>query len=80
MPELVLKQPGLKEKEPTLTDLCVDLASAALPMEQLFRGPIAPQCVNVNDGESAIVLLGDHDAQCLAFVVNEIMRLKKRFP
>jgi hypothetical protein len=30
---LVLEQAGLKKKEPTLTDFCVYLAGATLPME-----------------------------------------------
>ncbi len=33
MPILVLEQAGLKKEEPTLTDLCVYLAGAALPMK-----------------------------------------------
>jgi hypothetical protein len=68
----------LKKKEPTLTDPCVNLAGAAFPMEQLVCGTIAPKCVNVNDGECAIALLGDCDSQRLAFVVDEIVRLKER--
>lgn len=80
MPALILKQSRLKKEEPTLTDLCVYLAGAPFPMERLFRGPIAPQCVNVNYGECAIALLGYCDAQRLALVVNEIVRLKERLP
>jgi hypothetical protein len=49
-------------------------------MEQLVGGPIAPQCVNVNDGECAVALIGYCDAQCLALVVNQIVRLKKSLP
>jgi hypothetical protein len=77
---LVLQQPGLKKEEPTLTDLCVYLAGAALPMEWLARGPIAPECVNVNDGECAVALLGYHDTQRLTLVMKEIVRVKKRLP
>jgi len=57
---LILKQSRLKKEEPTLTDFCVYLAGAAFPMERLFRGPIAPQCVNVNYGECAIALVGNY--------------------
>ena len=49
-------------------------------MEWLFRGPIAPQCVNVNDGECTVALLGYGDAPGLAPVMNEIVRVKKRLP
>jgi hypothetical protein len=80
MPVLVLKQSRLKKEEPTLADLCVYLAGTAFPMERLFRDPIAPQCVNVNYGECAIALLGNCNAQRLALVVNEIVRLKERLP
>jgi hypothetical protein len=80
MPVLILKQSRLKKEEPTLTDLCVYLAGAAFPMERLFRGPIAPQCVNVNYCECAIALIGHRDAQRLALVVDEIVRLKERLP
>ena len=77
---LVLEQPGLKKEEPTFADPCIYLAGAAFPMEQLVRRPIAPQCVDVNDSECAIALLGYCDAQRLALVVNEIVRVKKRLP
>ena len=76
----VLKQAGLKKQEPTLTGLRVDLAGASLPLQWLFRGPITPECVNVNDGECAVALLGYQDAQRLALVMNEIVRVKERLP
>src|SRR5207302_10859657 len=76
----VLKQAGLKKQEPTLTGLRVDLARASLALQWLFRGPVTPECVIVNDGECAVALLGYQDEQRLALVMNEIVCLTQRLP
>jgi hypothetical protein len=41
---------------------------------------MAPECVNVDDGECAVALLGYGNAPGLAPVMNEIVCVKKRLP
>src|ERR1700733_759527 len=49
-------------------------------MKWLLRGPIAPKSVDVNDGECAVPLFRYHDAQRVALIVYEIVRVKKHLP
>jgi hypothetical protein len=67
---LVLKEAGLKQKQPTPANLRVHLTGAALPVERLLRPPVAPQRVNVDDSESAIGLSGHYHAQCPPVVMH----------
>ncbi len=59
------------DDEPAALDLCIYLAGAAFPVELGLVLFVDPKGVDVDNGESAIELLGDFDADGFSAVVGE---------
>lgn len=59
------------DDEPATFDLCIYLAGAAFPVELGLVLLVDPEGVDVDDGESAVELFGDLDADGCSVVVGE---------
>lgn len=59
------------DDEPVAFDLCIYLAGAAGPVELGLVLLVDPEGVDIDDGEPAVELLGDFDADGCSAVVGE---------
>ena len=61
----------MADDEPAAFDLCIDLAGAAGPVELGLVLLVDPEGVDVDDGEPAVELVGDFDADGGSVVVGQ---------